>query len=206
MDFPEHSTRSKVFILGRRMFAASLFLFLFTTRTFSQDYQELWRGKTKTLDDPYFTLEYPASWMEFSYKSPGVDYVFNATGVGLPSRYNGLGVIGAVYIWRQTAKTQDEAVRSVLEQPNRAGNALISYVENFKGSHVKGKLIVSYFGRYFGRRNGIRYDFVTYSEKRGQYYGFTMLVQYLKSDKDFAGEYKLQSYAEELFNHLVLKK
>lgn len=193
--------------LGLRLFFIwGLFIFVSIQSAYSQAYADLWRGNTKVLGDAYFSMEYPAQWMEFSYKSPGVDYVLNLTGVGLPSKYNGVGVIAAVYVWRQSGKTEDEAVRSVLEQPNRASNALISYVENFKGTNIKGKLIVSYFGRYFGKRNGIRYDLVTYSEKRGQYYGFTMLVQYAKGDRDFAREYKIQAYAEELFNHIVLKR
>ncbi len=190
----------------QRFFILGILLFTSACPIFSQNYAALWQGKTKVLEDAYFRMEYPVGWMEFTYKSPGVDYVLNASNVGLPSSYNGVGVIGAVYVWRHTAKSEDEIVRYVLEQPNRAGNAIISYVENFKGEHVHGKLVVSYFGRYFGKRNGIRYDFVTFSEKRGQYYGFTLLVQYAKGQTDFAKEYKLQSFAEELFNHLELKK
>ncbi|MGL4525154.1 MAG: hypothetical protein ACRCVN_06530 [Spirochaetia bacterium] len=157
------------------------------------------------MSDGYFQLEYPASWVEYSYKSPGVDYVLNASSTGLPRRYNGTNVVAAVYIWRHTAKNENEVVKHVLEQPNRAGNALISYVENFKSKKLKGKLIVSYFGRYFGPRHGVRYDFVTHSKRRDQYYGFTLLVQYSKGSGDFAREYNVQEFAEEIFRHIEMR-
>lgn len=191
------------------------FLALFTIATLmttvhGQVDQTIWDSlKTVTTDN--YELKVPYKWRQMPTGGQGPEQMFEASGLALPTMFNGSPVMMTIFVVKQSGKTLDDCKEKCLggyrENPDR------EFPKKFKDGQEKIKLIGgqdAYFlnTRFYRRSKGLnqsRFDLVVYSDKAQSGYIYTVSIQYVDNRYKFETDNKLADFAKKLYSYLTLK-
>lgn len=190
-----------------------LALFIIATlisTVYGQVDQTIWDSlKTVTTDN--YELKVPYKWRQMPTGGQGPEQMFEASGLALPTMFNGSPVMVTIFVVKQSGKTLDDCKDKCLggyrENPDRA------FPKKFKDGQEKIKLTGgqdAYFlnTRFYRRSKGLnqsRFDLVVYSDKAQSGYIYTVSIQYIDNRYKFETDNKLADFAKKLYSHLTLK-
>jgi hypothetical protein len=172
--------------------------------------QTIWDSlKTVTTDN--YELKVPYKWRQMPTGGLGPEQMFEASGLALPTMFNGSPVMMTIFVVKQSGKTLDDCKEKCLggyrENPDR------EFPKKFKDGQEKIKLTGgqdAYFlnTRFYRRSKGLnqsRFDLVVYSDKAQSGYIYTVSIQYIDNRYKFETDNKLADFAKKLYSYLTLK-
>lgn len=172
--------------------------------------QTIWDSLKTVITDNY-ELKVPHKWRQLPTGGQGPEQMFEASGLALPTMFNGSPVMMTIFVVKQSGKTLDDCKDKCLggyrENPDR------EFPKKFKDGQVKIKLIGgqdAYFlnTRFYRRSKGLnqsRFDLVVYSDKAQSGYIYTVSIQYVDNRYKFETDNKLADFAKKLYSYLTLK-
>jgi len=180
------------------------------TTVYGQVDKAVWDSlKTVTTDN--YELKVPYKWRQMPTGGQGPEQMFEASGLALPTIFNGSPVMLTIFIVKQDCKDldacKDKCLGGYRENPDR------EFPKNFKDGVEKIKLAggqEAYFlnTRFYRKSKGLnqsRFDLVVYSDKAKAGYIYTVSIQYADNDYKFETDNNLSDFAKKLYFYLILK-
>lgn len=180
------------------------------TTVYGQVDKAVWDSlKTVTTDN--YALKVPYKWRQMPTGGQGPEQMFEASGLALPTMFNGSPVMLTIFVAKQDGKDldacKDKCLGGYRENPDR------EFPKKFKDGVEKIKLAggqEAYFlnTRFYRKSKGLnqsRFDLVVYSDKAKAGYIYTVSIQYADNDYKFETDNNLSDFAKKLYSYLTLK-
>lgn len=175
---------------------------------FSND--EVWNDLKKH-EAKYYSFKVPSVWRQIPTSEKGLEFFFEASGIGFPAKYNDKVVKVVAFITKQSCMDLDDCKFKCVSGYRYNSDRVFEYgkedyIEKIKLSSSQDAYFVK--TQFFRNSNGLnqsRYDLIVFSRKAGAGFVFTFSVQYLDKTNAFEEEYKLTEFARKLFSYFVLR-
>jgi len=183
-------------------------LLFFGSNLFSND--DIWKDLSKH-EAKYYSFKVPSAWRQIQTNDKGLEYFFEASGIGFPAKYNDKVVKVVAFITKQSCMDLDDCKFKCVSGYRYNSDRVF---DNGKEDSVQKIKLASFQDAYFVKTqffrvsNGLnqsRYDLIVFSRKARAGFVFTFSVQYFDNTYHFEEVQGLDDFVKKLFSYFVLR-